>query len=200
MVLLMWDASVEENHWLTPEDDEGLSRLTWPQVGTQLADKELDKAFVLCVSGQGGLLRLCGREWDRMTRQLSVRHERFVGDRRALTNELGVLIHDLFRPLVLIESVDAGKGVTGAGKSLYARNGWHSGHAAGHSIDQALVAEAVALPESCGFLKVGIAKWNHAAIGRQHTSRRRFRPCQQVRGLAIPCNQPAFARTQQGEK
>ena len=106
----MWIASVEENHWLAPENDEGLSRLTWPQVGTQLADKELDKAFVLCVSGQGGLLRLCGREWDRMTQQLSVRHERLVGDRRALTNELGVLIRDLFRPLVLIESVEAGKG------------------------------------------------------------------------------------------
>ncbi len=106
----MWNASVEENHWLTPENDEGLSRLTWPQVGAQLADKELDKAIVLCVSGQGGLLRLCGREWDRMTQQLSVRHERFVGDRRALANELGVLIRDLFRPLVLIESVEAGKG------------------------------------------------------------------------------------------
>ncbi|MBC7821584.1 MAG: hypothetical protein IAG10_32260, partial [Planctomycetaceae bacterium] len=106
----MWDTSIEENRWLAPENDEGLSRLTWPQVETQLANKELDKAFVLCVSGHGGLLRLCGREWDRMTQQLSVRRERIVGDRRALTNELGVVIRDLFRPLVLIESVEAGIG------------------------------------------------------------------------------------------
>lgn len=106
----MWIASVEENHWLAPENDEGLSRLTWPQVETQLADKELDKAIVLCVSGQGSLLRLSGREWDRTTQQLSVRHERIFGDRRALASELGVAIRELFRPLVLIESVDAGVG------------------------------------------------------------------------------------------
>jgi hypothetical protein len=106
----MWVPSIEENHWLAPKNDEGLSRLAWTHVGTQLEDKELDKAFVVCVSGQGGLLRLCGREWDRMTQQISVRHERLVADRRALTNELGVLIRDLFRPLVLIESVEAGKG------------------------------------------------------------------------------------------
>ena len=106
----MWDTSIEENLWLSPENDEGLSRLTWSRVEAQLANKELDKAFVLCVSGHGGLLRLGGREWDRMTQQLSVRRERIVGDRRALANELGVVIRDLFRPLVLIESVEAGIG------------------------------------------------------------------------------------------
>jgi hypothetical protein len=106
----MWTASIEENHWLLPENEEGLSRLTWSHVGTQLADKDLDKALVLCVSGHGGLLRLSGREWDRMTQQLSVRHERLVADRRALANELGVLMRDLFRPLVLIEGAEAGKG------------------------------------------------------------------------------------------
>ncbi|MFM9966456.1 MAG: hypothetical protein ACKV2Q_35210 [Planctomycetaceae bacterium] len=110
----MWSASVEENHWLAPVNDEGLLRLTWRQIETRLSDneidRELDKEIVLCVSGHGGLLRLCGREWDRLTQQLGVRHERLVGDRRALTNELGVLICDLFRPLVLIESAEAGRG------------------------------------------------------------------------------------------
>lgn len=104
----MWIAAIEENHWLAPENEEGLSRLTWSSLETQLADKELDKAFILCVSGQGSVLRVCGREWDRMTQQLSVRQERIVADRRALTGELGVVLRDLFRPLVLVESADTG--------------------------------------------------------------------------------------------
>lgn len=104
----MWIAVVDENRWLAPENEEGLSRLTWASLETQLADKELDKAFVLCISGHGSVLQVCGREWDRMTQQLSVRQERMVADRRALTDELGVLIRNLFRPLVLVESADAG--------------------------------------------------------------------------------------------
>ena len=104
----MWVATIEENHWLTPENEEGLSRLTWPLIDAQLADKELDKAFVISVSGNGSVLRVCGREWDRMTQQLSVRQERIVGDRRALTNELGIVIRNLFRPLVLVESAESG--------------------------------------------------------------------------------------------
>ncbi len=106
----MWIAAVEENRWLAPENEDGLSRLTWGALEAQLADKELDKAFVVCVSGHGSVLRVCGREWDRMTQQLSVRQERIVGDRRALTNELGDVIRNLFRPLVLIESVEGGVG------------------------------------------------------------------------------------------
>ena len=61
----MWQATIEDNHWLTPTNVDGLLRLTWAQIDTQLADPELDKAFVLCVSEQGGVLRLSGREWDR---------------------------------------------------------------------------------------------------------------------------------------
>ena len=106
----MWIATVEENRWLTPENEDGLSRLTWGSLEAQLADKELDKAFVVCVSGHGSVLRVCGREWDRMTQQLSVRQERIVGDRRALTNELGDVIRNLFRPLILIESAEGGVG------------------------------------------------------------------------------------------
>ena len=104
----MWIASIEENRWLAPENEEGLSRLKWASLETQLADKELDKAFVLCVSGHGSTLRVCGREWDRLTQQLSVRQERIVADRRALTDELGVVVRNLFRPLVMIERADAG--------------------------------------------------------------------------------------------
>ncbi len=104
----MWIATLEENHWLTPENEEGLSRLTWGAINAQLADKELDKAFVISVSGYGSVLRVCGREWDRMSQQLSVRQERIVADRRALTNELGIVIRNLFRPLVLVESAEAG--------------------------------------------------------------------------------------------
>lgn len=106
----MWIATVEDNRWLTPENEDGLSRLTWGSLEAQLADKELDKAFVVCVSGHGSVLRVCGREWDRMTQQLSVRQERIVGDRRALTNELGDVIRNLFRPLILIESAEGGVG------------------------------------------------------------------------------------------
>ncbi len=106
----MWIATVEENRWLAPENEDGLSRLTWGSLEAQLADKELDKAFVVCVSGHGSVLRICGREWDRLTQQLSVRQERIVGDRRALTNELGDVIRSLFRPLVLIESAEGGVG------------------------------------------------------------------------------------------
>lgn len=104
----MWIAVNEENRWLAPENEEGLSRLTWASLEMQLADKELDKAFILCVSGQGSVLRVCGREWDRMTQQLSVRQERIVADRRALSAELGVVVRDLFRPLVLVESAETG--------------------------------------------------------------------------------------------
>lgn len=104
----MWIAAIEENHWLAPENEEGLSRLTWASLDAQLADKELDKAFVLCVSGHGSVLQVFGREWDRMTQQLSVRQERIVADPRALTSELGVVVRNLFRPLILVESVDAG--------------------------------------------------------------------------------------------
>ncbi len=104
----MWIAAIEENRWLAPENEEGLSRLTWGSLDVQLADKELDKAFVLCVSGHGSVLQACGREWDRMTQQLSVRQERIVADPRALTSELGVVVRNLFRPLVLVESADAG--------------------------------------------------------------------------------------------
>ena len=104
----MWVATIEENQWLTPENEEGLSRLTWSSIEAQLADKELDKAFVISVSGYGSVLRVCGREWDRMSQQLSVRQERIVADRRALTDELGIVIRNLFRPLVLVESSEAG--------------------------------------------------------------------------------------------
>ena len=104
----MWIATIEENQWLTPENEEGLSRQTWPSIEAQLADKELDKAFVISVSGYGSVLRVCGREWDRMSQQLSVRQERIVADRRALTDELGIVIRNLFRPLVLVESSEAG--------------------------------------------------------------------------------------------
>ena len=48
----MWIASIEENRWLAPENEEGLSRLKWASLETQLADKELDKAFVLCEIGR----------------------------------------------------------------------------------------------------------------------------------------------------
>ena len=104
----MWIATIEENHWLTPENEEGLSRLTSSSIDAQLADNELDKAFVVSVSGSGSVLRVCGREWDRMTQQVSVRQERIVADRRALTDELGLVIRNLFRPLVLVESAGAG--------------------------------------------------------------------------------------------
>lgn len=104
----MWIASIDENHWLSPSNEEGLSRLTWASLEAQLADKELDKAFVVCVAANGSMLHVTGREWDRMTQQLSVRQERIVADRRALTSELGVILRNLFRPLVLIESADTG--------------------------------------------------------------------------------------------
>ncbi len=102
----MWQVTIEENQWLAPTSLEGLSRLTWPQVESQLNDKELDKAFILCVSSHGAALRLSGREWDRLTEQLSVRHDRLVGDRRAAASEMGIVIRDLFRPLVLIDGLE----------------------------------------------------------------------------------------------
>lgn len=106
----MWIPTIEENHWLSLANEDGLSRLTWTSLDSVFADKELDKAFVLCVAAEGALLRLCGREWDRMTQQVSVRQVRRVADRRALSSELGVLLRNLFRPLILIESVEGGVG------------------------------------------------------------------------------------------
>ena len=44
---------------------------------------------------------------DRLTQQLSVRHDRLVGDRRAAANELGVVLRDLFHPIAMIEGADA---------------------------------------------------------------------------------------------
>ncbi len=106
----MWQASVEENQWLAPTSIDGLSRLTWTQIEAQLGstekDKELDKVFVVCVSSHGGALRLSAREWDRLTQQLSVRHDRLVGDRRATASELGIVIRDLFHPIVLIDGLE----------------------------------------------------------------------------------------------
>lgn len=106
----MWQVTIEENHWLAPTSIVGLSRLTWTQVESQLRpaekDKELDKVFVVCVSAHGGALRLSAREWDRLTQQLSVRHDRLVGDRRATASELGVSIRDLFHPIVLIDGLE----------------------------------------------------------------------------------------------
>ena len=46
----MWQVTFEDNQWLAPTSIDGLSRLTGPQVETQLGDKELDKAFIVCVS------------------------------------------------------------------------------------------------------------------------------------------------------
>ena len=106
----MWIATVEENHELAPQNEEGLARLTWASLETQFADQQLDKAFVVCVSAHGSVLRIHGREWDRMTQNLSVRQERIVADPRALTNELGVVIRNLFRPLIMIDSVEGGLG------------------------------------------------------------------------------------------
>ncbi len=105
----MWQATIEDNRWLAPANVDGLSRLTWPQVETRLADPLLDKAFVVSITVEGGLLRLCGLEWDRLTQTCSARQERAIADRRAVVSELGVLIHDLFRPLVLIESVEGSR-------------------------------------------------------------------------------------------
>lgn len=106
----MWQVSVEENHWLAPTSTDGLSRLTWSQIESQLTpvekDKELDKVFVVCVSTHGGALRLSAREWDRLTQQLSVRHDHLVGDRRATASELGIVIRDLFHPIVLIDGLE----------------------------------------------------------------------------------------------
>lgn len=102
----MWQAEIEANEWLLPANVDGLSRLTWPQVDAQLANPALDKAFVVCVSVHGGVIRLSGREWDRMTQQLSVRNERIVGDRRAVASELGLVLRDLFHPLLLIEKLE----------------------------------------------------------------------------------------------
>lgn len=100
----MWTASVEEHPTLSPPGLTGLSRLTWQSLEAQIEDKQLDKAFVLCVSVQGGLWQLCGREWDRLSEQLSEPAERQVADRRALANELGVLLRELFHPLLQVES------------------------------------------------------------------------------------------------
>ncbi|MCX7419060.1 MAG: hypothetical protein NT013_05925 [Planctomycetia bacterium] len=106
----MWQTSVEENQWLAPTSIDGLSRLTWTQIEAQLGkmekDKELDKVFVVCVSSHGGVLRLSAREWDRLTQQLSVRHDRLVSDRRATASELGIVIRDLFHPIVMIDGLE----------------------------------------------------------------------------------------------
>ncbi len=106
----MWQATVEENQWLAPTSIDGLSRLAWTQVEAQLGnterDKELDKVFIVCVSSHGSMLRLSAREWDRLTQQLSVRHDRLVGDRRAAASELGIVIRDLFHPIVMIDGLE----------------------------------------------------------------------------------------------
>lgn len=102
----MWQVTIEHNEWLSPANSEGLSRLTWAQVETQLAEKQLDKAFLMCVSLRGSVFQLAGREWDRMTEQLSARQERLVSERRAVVNELGLAISDLFHPLLLIEKLE----------------------------------------------------------------------------------------------
>ena len=102
----MWQVTIEDNNWLAPTSIDGLARLTWSQVEAQLEDKELDKAFIVCVSSHGGALRLSGREWDRMTQQLSLRQERLVADRRAAADELGLVIRDLFHPIVMIEGLE----------------------------------------------------------------------------------------------
>lgn len=104
----MWQTTVDENPWLTPPNEEGLARLSPARVEAELDGKQFDKAFVVTMSLQGGTFRLVGSEWDRMIQQLSVRRERQTIDRRALTNELGLLIQDLFRPLLLIEGSEAG--------------------------------------------------------------------------------------------
>lgn len=100
----MWTASVEEHPTLSPPGRTGLSRLTWPSLDAQIEDRQLDKVFVLCVSVQGSLWQLCGREWDRLSEQLSELAERQVADRRALVSELGVLLRELFHPLLRVES------------------------------------------------------------------------------------------------
>ncbi len=108
----MWEATIEENLWLSPVGPAGLSRLTAAIVESHVPDKSTDKLLVLTVSAYGGGWRLSGREWDRLTGQVCAPASRLATDRRTLSTQLGAVLHDLFHPLVFIEAVEASKTAT----------------------------------------------------------------------------------------
>jgi hypothetical protein len=99
-------AAVRVDDRLTPPNEPGLERLTYPAAVEQLSGIACDKAYFLTVSRQGPKWFVAGREWDRTLQTLgTVAAETTVERRRVSDAALGV-IKRLFVPLLIVSDAD----------------------------------------------------------------------------------------------
>lgn len=105
----MWTATTEDNHWLVPASADKLLRLTDHELPQSWRGNDRDKSFLVTVEQSAGQYSITAREWDQVSSILGPARTRTVVQRREVSNVLFRLVHDLFRPLLMIDQVGEGK-------------------------------------------------------------------------------------------
>lgn len=104
-----WLTEVTEENGTTFSGTAGLKRLRADTVPSGAADEDVQKVYLLSVASSGGGFRVAGREWDAATRQLGpLAASEIVYDRRELTETFLRVVHDLFRPVAVVEQQKSG--------------------------------------------------------------------------------------------
>jgi hypothetical protein len=99
-------AAVRPDDRLTPPDEVGLERLSYPAASEQLSGFACDKAYFLLIRRQGLKWLIAGREWDRTLQALGATASETTVDRRQVTDTALTAIKRLFSPLLIVNDAD----------------------------------------------------------------------------------------------
>jgi hypothetical protein len=99
-------AAVRVDDRLTPPNESGLERLTYPTAAEQLSGMACDKAYFLIVSRRGPKWFVAGREWDRTLQTLGAAASEATVERRRVSDAALAVIKRLFVPLLIVSDAD----------------------------------------------------------------------------------------------
>jgi hypothetical protein len=99
-------AAVRLDDRLTPPNELGLERLTYPAAAEQLVGIACDKAYFLTVSRRGPRWFVAGREWDRTLQTLGTVASETTLERRRVPDAALAVIKRLFSPLLTVSDAD----------------------------------------------------------------------------------------------
>ena len=108
----VWNAEVVENTWIAPASDVGLNRLAPDALLERFPGAKpgkitgFDKVIYVAVEADGPRIRMSAREWDARSQRIGPLERRATFQRRDVARQALLLLSDVFRPTLMVESFD----------------------------------------------------------------------------------------------
>ena len=103
-----WQCAVVEEDGRLFAGLPALKRLRIDSIARDVIPDDVDKVYLLSIQVSGASFSIAGREWDTLTRRLGAVAVDSVRGRREIPESLLAVVHDLFRPIAVVEPSKAG--------------------------------------------------------------------------------------------